>query len=120
MLVEALKSDDTCDIASDILVETGSRAAPELAKLLRDRNEDTRLISAITLGRMGTEAMEAVPALIEALKDSSTHVRGSAAFALGETHTPSAACVEALTSLLDDGNRDVRAAASDALKRLEK
>ena len=90
------------------------KAAPLLAKTLRDSEPFVRGRSAWALGAL--DASEAVPALVEALKDSDAGVREQVAWALGAIGDRRA--VDGLIGALTDSVSSVRKQAAWALGAL--
>lgn len=75
-------------IASSALVNYRGNALPGLIELLESENEDTRIISAKTLGAIGLE--DAFDALMNVTEDESPVVRATTAEALGLLRSPRA------------------------------
>ncbi|MEJ7709421.1 MAG: HEAT repeat domain-containing protein [Pyrinomonadaceae bacterium] len=65
-------------------------AAPALAALLKDQEEEVRIAAAEALGKVGAES--SILALTAALQDQNAQVRGNAAFALGQIGGASRKC----------------------------
>ena len=83
-----------------------------LKNLLYNRNPDTRVRAAASLGRMGRAAMEAVPDLAHVLSEDDDDLRLASIGALGRM---GADAVPYLLTVLNHPSPEVRRAASDAL-----
>jgi HEAT repeat protein len=84
-LEEAVRDHHNADLrngAMEVLVAFGEAAVPGLSRLLADRDEELRNLSAVMLGNIGSRL--AVSALIEALEDRDANVAHGAAEALGK------------------------------------
>lgn len=85
-LVQTAKTDpdpDVKHVAAASADEVAKGEATRLAKLLKDRDENVRLLAAKALGNMGPLAKDAVPALKEAAaKDADSDVKAVAQSAL--------------------------------------
>jgi HEAT repeat protein len=86
-LVSALESDDgfiSWRAASALrdLGPKGGAATDALARALRHKNADTRLMAALALGAIGPAASAAIPALEEALAGADEGLKQNARFAL--------------------------------------
>jgi HEAT repeat protein len=66
------------------LAKQGAPAAPLLAKMLDDSDENVRTNAAYALGTMGAQAKAAIPALVQALAVENSAVCSQAAQALGK------------------------------------
>jgi HEAT repeat protein len=121
-LIEALKIQDAevRQLAIDALGEVGPGAAaaiPDLVKSSIDPDEETRVVAAKALGKIGNgpAADACVPALIKALKDPDRLVRASAAEALGEIGARHDRVVPALVAAFHDSDEEVNGNAAVAL-----
>jgi HEAT repeat protein len=83
-----------------------------LKNLLYNRNPDTRIRAAASLGRMGAAASEAVPDLAHVLSEDDDDLRLASIGALGRM---GADAVPYLITVLNHPSPEVRRAASDAL-----
>ena len=88
---------------------------PDLTAGLKDKNVDSRIRAAWTLGRIGRDAKRAVPELIEALSDENPIVRLYVAEALGKIGVPKKDIVPALINALHDKEAMVRISVAEAL-----
>ncbi len=153
-LIADLKKGEKEKIAAleqlEVLGEKAAEATPALIELLPGKNEDIRLATAITLGKIGKPAVEplvkatkskdadvrfyavwslafigpsaktAVPAVVKAMSDSSAPVRRKAAYALGRIGADPETVAPVLVEALGDKDADVREAASGALPKIGK
>jgi len=107
----------TREIAFKRLKELGTDiAVPTLIRALQDDDWQIQIISAYTLGRLGSEAESAISALSQVIKDENPDVRFVVVQALGEIG--SEAVVPALIESLQDENENVRVSAVEALKKI--
>ena len=87
-LLQAAKTDpdpDVKGVAAESAALVARAEATRLAQLLKDRDENVRLLAAKALGKMGALAVSAVPALREtAATDPDSDVRAVAKSALGK------------------------------------
>ncbi len=104
--------------ALGLLGHDAGAAAPGLAKMLTNPNDEARSQAAYALARIGPTAASATPALIVALHDKIARVREASAYALGEIGTSAAAAIPALQAALSDANAKVRHQATLALQRI--
>lgn len=105
--------------AFSLLCKMGSLAVPALVAALRDKDKESRQVSAARiLGRTGSAAATAVPALAQALASDSSSVRKATAEALGQVGPAAEAALPALTLALNDWNPTVRQAAARSLSAL--
>jgi HEAT repeat protein len=65
---------DVKRVAAESVTEVTKRELTRLAQLLKDRDENVRMLAAKALGRMGPSAAAALPALHEAAKDADADV----------------------------------------------
>jgi len=101
----------------------GGGAAPEVAKLLKDKSETVRSTAAECLGQFGPRGAAAIPQLIEAMqKDELAKVRGEAAKSLGLIGAPAKEKgLPALNArLAEEKNEAALEGIKDAIQRLEK
>jgi HEAT repeat protein len=96
-------------------VELGPSAVPELAAVLRERNDDWPAVVSALARIPSTKATDA---LVEALDSPGYGIRKAAAEALGTRDDPSA--VGPLISKLDDEDWSIRVAAATSLLQLYK
>jgi HEAT repeat protein len=92
----------------------------DLAKKLKDKDNDNRRAAAQALAEAGVEAKAAIPALTAALKDSDLFVRRFAAQALGEIGADAKGAVTNLSNILKDPKekKEVQEAAALALGKI--
>jgi HEAT repeat protein len=89
----------------------GPAAVPPLVLLLKDKDSETRSLTAWALGRIHKEDAIAVPALMTALGDNVAAVRGSAVEALCGFKPPPKLLIPTLIKALTDKDASVRAPA---------
>ncbi len=106
--------------AVTLVVKLGSAAVGHLVIALNDKNDDTRLCSAIALGRIAPQGAKSITYLVEALKDKNPDVRWCSAIALGKFRTDAESAVAPLLAMLNDSDRDTRWAAYTALLKINK
>jgi HEAT repeat protein len=103
------------------LTRLGNSAVPDLIGGLSNTNSDVRYFSAITLGRIGPDALEAGPILVLTLDDRVPKVRLAARDALDKIgfpyqYSPShAQRIDDLLDAMQDPNPAVRLATAEAL-----
>jgi HEAT repeat protein len=153
-LIADLKKGDKEKFAAleqlEALGEKAAEAVPALIELLPGKNEDVRLATAMTLGKIGKPAVDplvkattdkdadvrfyaiwslafvgpqaknAVPAVVKAMTDPAAHVRRKAAYALGRIGADPETTAPVLVAALGDADADVREAASSALPKMGK
>lgn len=94
---------DPATILTNIDLDKGKEAVPELIKALEDEDPEVRSAAAVALGQIGPDAKTAVPNLIWALSDRETEVRMYAALGLrGIGPDAKDAVPELLRALNDD------------------
>ncbi|MBW2276135.1 MAG: HEAT repeat domain-containing protein, partial [Deltaproteobacteria bacterium] len=100
--------------------KSAGRAAPEIAKIFRDDDDDTHHASGI-LESLGSAAAEAVPTLIEVVEDEERDVWDhiDAIQILGAIGSGASTALPALESSLDSEYESVRFEASVAIARIK-
>jgi HEAT repeat protein len=97
----------------------GKAAAPLVAELLKNENDEVRTWASVVHGQMGPDAVAAVPALIAALKDGNDQTREGAAEVLGQIGPSARAALPSLLAALKDRNEKVRELAAAALHKID-
>ncbi len=101
-----------------VLGKIGTPAVAPLTELLTAKDEDVRLYAAWGLAFVGPKARSATAAVVKALADPAASVRRKAVFALGRINPDPGPAVAALVKALEDKDEDVRQAAAAALPQL--
>jgi len=110
--------------ASEALTKLGESAVPDLISGLSNPETKVRYHSAVVLGRIGPEAIEAGPSLVLVLDDRVPDVRAAAVVALEKIgfpfeYSPSRSQrMDDLFVALNDPNPEIRAATAEALGTL--
>ena len=117
VLIKALGDDENAGLrnsATEVLVELGPPAVPQLIELLKKGNHDERKFSADILGAIGDS--QSVPVLLEGLSDVDDNVRAASAEALGHIGDPRVS--NRLVAILQKDQLLVQLSCLDALERL--
>ena len=104
--------------ASRAIESVGAGAVPNLVQALRSDQDDLRIWSAYTLGRLGPKASAAVTALADLFPSSNVTLRRVATRSLGEVHVDDAVVIELLAKLTSDDDVRVRQYAVDSLGQI--
>jgi HEAT repeat protein len=117
VLIKALGDDDNAGLrntATEVLIELGAPAVPQLIELLQKGGHDERKFSADILGAIGDT--RSVQALLAGLNDVDDNVRAASAEALGHIAAPEV--INRLTEVLQKDQLLVQLSCLDALERL--
>jgi HEAT repeat protein len=118
-LLDLLKREPRPEVSRALSVyrKAAKSAVPELMIILSNQKLDSesRWNAARTLGKIGSEAVEAIPLLVDCLRDEATTVREHSAEALGDMGPAAGGAAGDLAKVLNDTNTRVR---RDAVRSL--
>jgi HEAT repeat protein len=95
-------------------------ALPELKKMLKDSDEEVRIVAVCALADMGPVAKETVPELIALLKDPSEQIRAAAVEALGKMGPAAKAAIPRLREMLEEESDVLAEAVEQALAKVRR
>jgi HEAT repeat protein len=122
-LIKALESDDTQELANEVLHRLGPKAkdaVPALILELKDPNADYRREVEFTLASIGPDAKAAVPALLERMQtDTEPRVKYTACYALGKIGPAAAEAIPKLRENLTSDDKFLKTASVWALLHIQ-